>query len=332
MVSLFSGCGGSSLGYALAGGKVLLAVEWDTNAVETYRLNFPDTPVYHGDIAGLSVDECLERTGLRPGDLDILDGSPPCQGFSTAGRRQLQDPRNQLSREYVRLLRGLKPKVLVMENVSGLVKGKMKWVFAEIVRDLKSSGYLVKARLMNAVYYGVPQNRQRVILVGVRDDLGVAPSHPKPQTRATTVREALRGCPAGQVPEFNDSYARLWPGVPIGGDAGDIIGKGFCSCVKVDPDRPAPTLPKTQTGRGFATICHWAEPRAISIPEAKRLASFPDGFRFVGTYQEQWARIGNAVPPLFMKAIAEHIRDNILAKHYSKHSGDERGKTEQTDP
>ncbi len=87
VVSTFSGCGGSSLGYQLAGGKVLLAVEWDDNAVATYRLNFKDTPIYHGDIGKLTVEACCSRAGIEPGELDILDGSPPCQGFSTAGKR-----------------------------------------------------------------------------------------------------------------------------------------------------------------------------------------------------------------------------------------------------
>jgi DNA (cytosine-5)-methyltransferase 1 len=138
VISLFAGAGGSSLGYSMAGYQELLAVEWNDNAVETFKLNFPDIQVWHGDIAKLSVDECLEITGLEPGELDVLDGSPPCQGFSTAGKRQLDDPRNQLAMEFVRLLRGLKPKVFVMENVSGMVKGKMKLVFAEIMRELKA--------------------------------------------------------------------------------------------------------------------------------------------------------------------------------------------------
>lgn len=172
VISLFAGCGGSSLGYSMAGYRELLAVEWDDHAVETFRLNFPDIPVYHGDIAELSVEECLRLAGLAgPGDLDVLDGSPPCQGFSTAGKRKMEDGRNSLFKEYVRLLRGLKPKTLVMENVSGLVKGKMKLVFAEIIQELKESGYYVSARLMNAMHYGVPQSRQRLIFVRVREDL-----------------------------------------------------------------------------------------------------------------------------------------------------------------
>ena len=155
----------------MAGYRELLAVEWDDHAVETFKANFPDVPVFHGDIAKLSVEEALRITGLQPGELDVLDGSPPCQGFSTAGKRKMDDGRNQLSREYIRLLRGLQPKVLIMENVSGMVKGKMKLIFVEILKELKASGYHVSARLMNAMYYGVPQSRQRMIFVGVREDL-----------------------------------------------------------------------------------------------------------------------------------------------------------------
>lgn len=125
VISTFSRCGGSSLGYNLAGGKILLAVELDENAVKTYQLNFPSTKIYYGDIHNLTVEKVLELTGLQPGELDILDGSPPCQGFSTAGKRDFCDPRNQLYNEYIRLLKGLQPKVFVMENVSGMFKGKM---------------------------------------------------------------------------------------------------------------------------------------------------------------------------------------------------------------
>ena len=169
-ISLFAGCGGSSLGYSMAGYRELLAVEWDDNAVETFKLNFSDVPVYHGDIHDLTVEHCLKLAGINVGELDLLDGSPPCQGFSTAGKRQIDDKRNQLYMEYVRLLRGLQPKVFVMENVSGLVKGKMKLIFADIMKELKASGYTVKCKLLNAMYFHVPQSRQRLIWIGVRND------------------------------------------------------------------------------------------------------------------------------------------------------------------
>ena len=134
VISTFAGCGGSSLGYSMAGFRELLAVEWDDNAVETFRLNFPEVPVYHGDIGALSVEQVLEMTGLKPGELDVFDGSPPCQGFSTAGKRQMDDPRNSLFKEFVRLLKGLQPRAFVMENVSGMVKGLMKLIFAEALQ------------------------------------------------------------------------------------------------------------------------------------------------------------------------------------------------------
>ena len=288
VLSTFSGCGGSSLGYQLAGGKVLLAVEWDDNAVATYRLNFPDTPIYHGDIGKLSVEECCERAGIEPGELDILDGSPPCQGFSLAGKRDFGDDRNQLFREYVRLLRGLQPKVFVMENVSGMVKGKMKLIFAECLRELKASGYRVKARVLNAMYFNVPQSRQRMIFVGVRDDIGIEPSHPKGRSRPVCMRDVL----------------------PITHARYDT--KGSFAKRTFNPARDVfPTITKGNRCHIPCRITGSSE-RYLTPDEGKLFASFPEGFRFVGGVRDQWERIGNSVPPNFMRAIAEHIRDNIL--------------------
>ena len=181
VISAFAGCGGSSLGYRMAGGKVLLAIDSGADAVATYRANFPDTPVYHGDIADLSVEECCRLAQVQPGELDVLDGSPPCLGFSMLGSRRFGDPRNRLYTEFVRMVRGLRPKAFVMENVSGLVKGAMRVIFVECLKELKASGYRVRARLLNVAYFGVPQARKRVIFVGVREDLGIEPSHPRAQ-------------------------------------------------------------------------------------------------------------------------------------------------------
>jgi len=291
----------------MAGGKVLLAVEWDDNAVETYRLNFPDTPIYHGDIAKLSVEECLERIGLQPGELDVLDGSPPCQGFSTAGKREMSDSRNQLFREYVRLLRGLQPKVFVMENVSGMVKGKMKLIFAEAMRELKASGYTVKCRLMNAMYYSVPQMRKRVIFIGVRNDLKAEVAHPQPQTRPSTLREAwTKPIDHQQMQTCSDLQIKRW--------AETTKGKAHharFSLLRLNLDKTPNTILRTPGSGGHM---HPDEPRLCSVGELKRIASFPDDFVFVGNWYHACERIGNSVPPLFMKAIAEHIRNNILSK------------------
>jgi DNA (cytosine-5)-methyltransferase 1 len=306
VVSTFAGCGGSSLGYSMAGFRELLAIEWDDNAVETFKLNFPDVPVYHGDICKISVEQVLEMTGLKPGELDVFDGSPPCQGFSTAGKRQMDDPRNSLFREYVRLLRGLKPKVFVMENVSGMVKGIMKIVFAEIMRELKASGYRVSARLLNAMYFNVPQSRQRMIFIGVREDLGIDPSHPEAESVPVTARESfinlcqdLDGCllkDTWQMKRVLEGKER----------------KKHFGLVRINYDNPSNTIVK-DPGNTATGIIHPEENRRLSIPEIKRIASFPDSFQMIGNFRDKWTRIGNSVPPLFMRSIANHIRAKILS-------------------
>jgi DNA (cytosine-5)-methyltransferase 1 len=321
VISTFSGCGGSSLGYQLAGGKVLLAVEMDDNAVETYKLNFPETPVYHGDIHNLTSEKVLEITRLKPGELDILDGSPPCQGFSTAGKREFCDPRNQLYNEYVRLLKGLQPKVFVMENVSGLVKGKMKLIFKDILTELKKAGYNVKVRLMNAKYYNVPQSRQRLIFIGVRNDLGISPSHPKPQTKPIPIKECFDNLQIEKDElnwarnKINNPKAQYWYNKTKPGEsASKYHPKGhWFNFIKVSLNKPLPTILRTIMGSGSA-LCHPLDNRVMTISELKRCASYPDTFKFIGKYEDKWARIGNSVPPNFMKAISTHIYENILIK------------------
>lgn len=245
VISTFAGGGGSSLGYSMAGFNELLAVEWDDNAVATFKLNFPDVPVYHGDIAKLSVEDVFKLTGLKQGELDVFDGSPPCQGFSTAGKRILDDPRNQLFKEYVRLLRGLKPKVFVMENVSGMVKGKMKLIFAQILQELKASGYQVSARLMNAMYFNVPQSRQRMIFIGVRGDLGIQPSHPEATTEPFVVSDALNeiGDLGQAAPKASALKQKRWAQTKNGSNHPVRF-----SLNRLAWNMPSPTIQKTATG------------------------------------------------------------------------------------
>lgn len=319
VISTFAGAGGSTLGYSMAGYRELLAIEWDDNAVATFKLNFPDVPVYHGDIAEISIAQCFELANIKAGELDVLDGSPPCQGFSTVGKRIMNDQRNNLFREYVRLLRGLQPKVFVMENVSGMVKGKMKLIFAEIMRELKASGYQVKACLMNAMYFHTPQSRERVIFIGVRNDLGKQPSHPKAQGRPFVVKDAIAqmAVPVAMAPEMvlqDNRLTRLYDRIKPGQSAEvvSIKGRNFSNMRKPHPGKPMFTIPKSVSNRGAFSVTHWSEKRLLSIPELKRLSSFPDNFQMTGGFIDQWARIGNSVPPLFMRAIAEHIRNCFL--------------------
>ena len=284
VISTFAGCGGSSLGYHMAGFRELLAVEWEQNAADTFRLNFPHVPLYHGDIAKLSVEECLRLAGVAPGELDVFDGSPPCQGFSTAGKREIGDQRNQLFREYCRLLRGLRPKAFVMENVSGMVKGDFKLIFAEILRTLKGCGYRVKARLLNAMFYGVPQSRERMIFIGVREDMGREPSHPSGWSAPIPMREVV-GNFAGRVVAWRNK-----------GGPHDYRSH----------DEVAPTLDK---GGGHVEVDGNRSPWPLSI--ARMIGAYPAEFRFAGSERDGIARIGNSVPPLLMRSIARHVRTLI---------------------
>ncbi len=305
VISTFAGCGGSSLGYKLAGFRELLAVEWDNNAVDTFRLNFPDVPVYHGDIAKLTGTECMRLAGLSgPGELDVLDGSPPCQGFSTAGKRKFDDPRNSLFREYARLLAELQPRVFVMENVTGMVKGCMKQAYLTIIKTLRDCGYRARGEVLNAMYYNVPQSRERVIIIGVRNDIGIEPSHPKPQTRPKSVRDAFAGISdRGDAPDMSDKYKDYWHKAGFGG----VVGLQQTHR-RLDWNRPSFVL---QKGSGYGGVYHPDECRPLSTLERKRLGSFPDDFRFTG-WNAAIERIGNSVPPNLMRAIAEHVKKEIL--------------------
>lgn len=325
VISTFAGGGGSLTGYMMAGFDDLLAVEWDDNAVQTLRLNWPELDIYHGDIAKLSVEDVLKRTGLQVGELDILDGSPPCQGFSTAGKRMMDDPRNQLFREYVRLLRGLKPKVFVMENVSGMVKGKMKLVFVEILKELKASGYKVSARLLNAKYFHVPQSRERMIFVGVRDDLGIEPSHPKAESGEINFRDATKNVDNKFGSRLIDKvhmieYAKKHDG-GWSTDQGlyrQIKGNiaGAMSTKWAQWDHIVGTLAKSEISN--TGVVHPDKKRYLDLCEAMRCGSFPDAYAFTDR-GNGIVRIGNSVPPLFMEAIARHIRTNILS--HTSHVG-----------
>lgn len=233
-----------------------------------------------------------------------------------AGKRKFTDDRNQLFREYVRLLDGLQPKVMVMENVPGMVRGKMKLVFAEILKELKACGYKVSARVLNAMYFGVPQSRQRLIFIGVREDLVNEPSHPKakwqpvnfrmaqsslvdfgrisyPTGKCKLIVENMRpgedGCAAFQ--RLNNTTVRRWFGLK-----------------RLEYGKPAKTIVKSI----LSGQIHPEEDRYLSEGEIKRVGSFPDSYRFIGELDTIWSRIGNSVPPLFMHEIAKHIRYNIL--------------------
>lgn len=329
VVSTFSGCGGSCLGYRMAGFKVLWANEFVEEAQDTYRANAaPSSFLDCRDIRTVQPQEILDKLGINEGELDLFDGSPPCAAFSTAGlgsekwgvaksystgKTQVVD---NLFFEYTRILRGLKPKVFVAENVSGLVKGEAKGYFKNIFAELKACGYKVESSLIDASWLGVPQRRQRIIFVGVRDDLPFSPVFPKPFQSQVTVREAVPwidepldkidpaivGTDGANVP-LSGKVLTEWHNIKIG-----AMSKKYFLWSKISPDRAAPTITTVPC------IVHPFFPRLLLIRELKRIASFPDDFVLTGGYRRQYERIGRSVPPFMMREIASTIRDQILAK------------------
>lgn len=220
VASTFSGGGGSSVGYRMAGCRVLYASEFVPAARDTYRANAADyTYLDDRDIRTVTGAEILKHAGLELGELDILDGSPPCASFSTAGAREkgwgktksysdTEQRSDDLFFEFIRILADVQPRVFVAENVSGLVKGTAKGYFKQIMTAFKATGYQVEARLLNAAWLGVPQARQRLIFIGVRADLGVKPRHPSPLPYAYTVRDALPWIDqVGTAPPHSDFVA-----------------------------------------------------------------------------------------------------------------------------
>lgn len=318
VISTFAGCGGSSLGYKLAGFRELLAVEWDANAVATFRLNFPDVQVYHGDIAKLSGAECMRLAGIKPGELDVFDGSPPCQGFSTAGKRKFDDPRNSLFREFARLLKELQPKVFVMENVTGMIKGHMKQAYLTIIAELRACGYRCKGEVLNAMYYNVPQSRERVIIIGVRNDLDLEPTHPVPQSRPITVQEAFAEVNhAGDQHRFPSERVLAYAKMHRGGWNTDLrlmlqvsgATHSVASLKWAELNRPLGTIAKQEiVDSGVMAPCR---ARYLSMNELKAAASFPQSFNMINR-KNAVERIGNSVPPNLMRAIAAHIRERII--------------------
>jgi len=311
VISTFSGCGGSSTGYKMAGCEVVACVEWDAHAVECYRANHPTTQVFHGDIHKVTGEMLLNSTGLDVGELDILDGSPPCQGFSTAGKRVLDDPRNSLFKQQLRLIDELRPKHVVIENVSGMIKGAMKPVAGEVVASLKERGYKVSAGLMEAQYFGVPQLRPRVFFIGSR--IGV-PLLPRAISAPIPCKVALRDVIPDEVimpwnPSSRLMASHLQPG-ENGTDVMKRIGRkdGWFNASMIDPDKVSPTIAKTMTGMGC--LWHWQR-RHISIREALVLTGFPADYILPGAFKDRWARIGNSVAPPMSREIVRQVLGRI---------------------
>lgn len=325
VASTFAGGGGSSTGYRMAGAKVVWMNEFIEAARDTYRANWPDTKINTADIRELTAQQIMDEAG----EIDLLDGSPPCASFSVAGQRHKgwgdikkysdsAQRTDDLFFEFTRILLGIQPKVFVAENVKGLMQGKARGYFKMILKALGDCGYNVQARLINAAWLGVPQARQRVIFIGVRNDLGRSPVFPKPDNFHYTIADA---CPwilddSIETPpvetdsdmEKYPSKGPAWKSLPIGGKHHKYV-----QLRRADPNLPAHTLLAQDGYGGTSAVCHPFECRKFSIAEVKRLCSFPDDYKLTGNYAQQYERMGRSVPPVMMKRIAETIFETVLA-------------------
>lgn len=343
-VSVFSGAGGFDLGVEAAGFNTRLCIDLDYHSCRTLRLNrrkgrdsgihrfLQSAVVYQNDITRVSGPKLLRAARLKPGEVDLVYGGPPCQSFSVFGKRRgLEDPRGQLLLEYIRVIRELRPTAFIFENVAGLLSIGDGSVFEEFLEEiaLNEQGqpeYTVSHYLLDTARYGVPQYRSRLIVFGSRS--GVKVSKP-PETHTPsydfnvldsdlcptpTVGEVLQNMPE----PFTDALPNH-----VGRQHSDRIIERYQSLRygerdsktrinKLHPERPSFTIiVGSDKGGGKGHVHPW-DPREVTPRESARLQTFPDFWEFSGTSRHPIRQVGNAVPPVFGGVIASHVMREVF--------------------
>lgn len=333
-VDLFAGCGGLTVGLKTAGFKVLAAVEIDQNAANTFKKNHVDVKVFQSDIRKLSATDFKSELGLKKGQLDLLAGCPPCQGFSSMrtlnGKKRNRDSQNDLIFDFLRFARALRPKTLMMENVPGLAKtAKLK----SFIAGLKKIGYCVEYKVLNAADFGVPQRRRRLVLMATR--LNRQLSFPPSSKSRTTVRMAfsrLRNRNADELHNYKEKRSqkilRLIKAIPKDGGNRMQLGKRRqLKChKKIDGfkdvygrmwwDDVAPTITSGCTNPSKGRFLHPSKNRAITLREASILQTFPLTYKFdlAGGRSGVALMIGNALPPKFIACHAKQLKGYLEGK------------------
>jgi len=372
-IDLFSGAGGLSEGFRQAGFEIRAATDLFGAAALTHAENFPemgDTFILQ-DIRTLDAEELAAKAGVEPFDLDLIIGGPPCQGFSVMWRAAVDDPRNSLVDEYIRMVTHLLPRFFVLENVPGLYYMAGGAIAREMVRRFEEIGYRAEYRMLFAPDYGVPQERKRFILIGTRIE-GIPipfpePTHGKagqqhalfPLRPYVTIGEAIGDLPVVEMGEGADELpysqppqsayqAELREGSALvynhvaprmsqinierfehikpGGSWRDIpfelLPAGMQRAKRsdhtkrygrMDPDKQACTILTKFYDPHWGAYIHWEQTRGLTVREGARLQSFPDRFRFLGTREERYKQVGNAVPPLLARAIGRAIMAQLAA-------------------
>lgn len=341
VIDLFCGCGGLSYGFEKAGYNILLGIDNDSKALETFELNHKDAKSICGDITTITYENDIKPfTGDKP--IDVIIGGPPCQGMSLSGPRRFEDPRNRLYLSYIRLVEEIKPKAFVIENVPGLVElfnGKIK---DSIIEKFTDMGYNIQYRILCAADYGVPQSRRRVVFVGVRKGEFI---YPEPVNDIVTCEMALSDLPAlendigAEQSEYisapqneyqelmrrnsdkvrnhiaanhSEKVKKIISLVPDGGNYKDlpeeyINSRNFhVAWTRFASQKPAPTI-----DTGHRHHFHYKFNRVPTVRECARLQSFPDDFIFLGNKTQQFRQVGNAVPPLLAQCIAKSLKEQI---------------------
>ena len=352
-IDLFCGCGGLSSGLRDAGFDILAGVDIEKDYIKTFTHNFKDAESICADISKISSDDLMLRFGLKKGELDLLAGGPPCQGFSKnvpRSQRVIDSDNNQLVNVFLTHCENILPKFIIMENVAEMRNGFEQHYTEQIVKRLSDVGYDVIHGVHNAADYGVPQNRRRAFFIARRDGgklVYPTETHNKYSGRShVTVWDAisdLRSLNSGSGVEidsyitepknefqeyvrngskgvFNhiakklskiqmDRLSSLKPGEVIKNLPDHLRPKGGYSGAygRLTKDMIMPTITRWVFHPGSGRFGHPVDSRVITIREAARLHSFNDNFIFVGTYTQQAGQLGNSVPPLLAKKIAESL-------------------------
>ncbi|MFW3174046.1 DNA cytosine methyltransferase [Xanthomonas phaseoli] len=334
-IDLFSGCGGLSLGLKGAGFAVTAAVEIDRKAQQTYKLNHPDVRLYAEDIRKLDPAQILQDIGLQVGELDLLAGCPPCQGFSRLRTKNkmtsVSDDRNDLVEDFLRFIQVMRPKTVMLENVPALSKDAR---FLSMQGELHVLGYETVVHVLDAADYSVPQRRKRLIMLASRVHIPVVAEKAK---RRVTVRQAFKGMVEpgegrdrlhGMGENRSQKVRNLIALIPKdGGSRGDLPAKYQLDCHKrrdgfndvygrIAWDEVSPTITSGCHNPSKGRFLHPAQDRTISLREAAVLQGFPRSYKFdIAHGKESIAlMIGNALPPPFITAHAESLRIGLVGK------------------
>lgn len=316
-VELFAGAGGLALGLEQAGLNGLCFVEFDQAACNTLKTNRPNWNVICDDI---------HNVDFRPlaGQVDVVSGGAPCQAFSYAGKKLgFEDTRGTLFHEFARCVKEIQPKMFLFENVRGLLSHDKGRTFETISSVFESLNYQIQHKVLNACYYGVGQKRERIIVIGIRNDLAdrIAFEYPIPDEKWTTLKTALKDCPKSIGETYSEKKKKVMDLVPAGGcwiDLPDEVARDYMKTSyysgggrrgmarRIAWDEPCLTL-TTSPSQKQTERCHPEETRPFTVREYARIQSFPDSWTFTGTMSEQYKQIGNAVPVELARRVGVQI-------------------------